>query len=80
MKTIEIAEKYETTHVDSDALLGQSETKEGVGVIIAVVFNGEARRSLEVDSFSLGGKEVRGSVARLCTIYGRSAITDTSRA
>ena len=44
MKTIEIVEKYETTHVDSDALLAQSETKEGVGVIIAVVFNGEVRR------------------------------------
>ena len=57
MKTIEIAEKYETTHVDSDALLAQeSETKEGVGVIVVVVFNGEARRSLEVgDPFSLRG-------------------------
>jgi hypothetical protein len=32
MKPIEIAEKYETTHFNGDAPLGQSETKDGVGI------------------------------------------------
>ena len=32
MKPIKIAEQYETTHLDGDAPLGQSETKDGVGI------------------------------------------------
>jgi hypothetical protein len=32
MKPIEIAEQYETTYFDGDAPLGQSETKDGVGI------------------------------------------------
>ena len=56
MKPIGIAEQYETTDLDGDVLLAQSETKEGVVVMVAVAFKGEERRSFEVgDPFSLGG-------------------------
>ena len=48
MKPIEIAEKYETTYFDGDALLAQSETKEGVAGIVEAGFKREERRSLEV--------------------------------
>jgi ribosomal protein S3 len=41
MKPIEIAEQCETTDLDGDALLAQSETKEGVVGIVVVVFKGE---------------------------------------
>ena len=37
MKPIEIAEQYETTHFDGDALLGQSETNDGVLGIVWVI-------------------------------------------
>ena len=48
MKPIGIAEQYETTDLNGDVLLAQSETKEGVVVIVAVAFKGEERRSFEV--------------------------------
>ena len=48
IKPIEIAEKYETTYFDGDALLAQSETKEGVEGIVEVGLKGEEWRSLEV--------------------------------
>ena len=55
MKPIEIAEQYEMTDLDGDVLLAQSETKEGVVVIVAVAFKGKERRSFEVVGFSLRG-------------------------
>ena len=48
IKPIEIAERYETTYFDGDALLAQSETKEGVVGIVEAGFKREERRSLEV--------------------------------
>ena len=45
MKPIEIAENYKTTYFDGDALLAQSETKEGVAGIVEAGFKREERRS-----------------------------------